>query len=93
MAFNVLRMDGTHVGYAAVERACAAAGVHVRTGCCCNPGACDYFTSLPLAASRVDDDDDDDDDDGTVRKGGMRGRRRRDGSGSSRSPARASRRG
>ena len=72
VAFNVLMMDGTHVGYAAVERACAAAGVHVRTGCCCNPGACDYFTSLPLAASRVDDDDDDDDD-GTLRKGGCGG--------------------
>ena len=55
----------------AVERACAASGVHVRTGCCCNPGACDYFTSLPLAraSKTVDDDDDDDDDDGTVRRG------------------------
>ena len=72
VAFNVLRMDGTHVGYAAVERACAASGVHVRTGCCCNPGACDYFTSLPLTASQVDDDDDDDDD-GTLRKGGCGG--------------------
>ena len=67
VAFNVLRMDGTHVGYAAVERACAASGVHVRTGCCCNPGACDYFTSLPLAASQADNDD------GVLRRGGCGG--------------------
>ena len=47
MAFNVLKDDGAHVGYVAVDRACAARGVHIRTGCCCNPGACDYFTRTP----------------------------------------------
>ena len=47
VAFNVLKDDGAHVGYVAVDRACAARGVHIRTGCCCNPGACDYFTRTP----------------------------------------------
>ena len=73
VAFNVLSQHGTHVGYAAVERALAASGVHVRTGCCCNPGACDYFTSLPLARASKTADDDDDDDDGPLRTGGCGG--------------------
>ena len=47
VAFSVIRPDGTYVGYSAVERLAAAAGVHVRTGCCCNPGAVSY-THLTL---------------------------------------------
>ena len=40
VAFNVKRPDGGYVGYTAVERIASAAGVHLRTGCCCNPGGC-----------------------------------------------------
>ena len=41
VAFNVLSDDGTHVGYSKVERALASQNIIVRTGCCCNPGACE----------------------------------------------------
>lgn len=41
VAFNVLNDDGTHVGYSKVERALASQNIVVRTGCCCNPGACE----------------------------------------------------
>ena len=41
VAFNVLNDDGTHVGYSKVERALASRNIVVRTGCCCNPGACE----------------------------------------------------
>jgi len=41
VAFNVLNDDGSHVGYAKVERVLASENIIVRTGCCCNPGACE----------------------------------------------------
>lgn len=39
VAFNVLRADGTPIDYEIVERQAAAAGVAIRGGCFCNPGA------------------------------------------------------
>ncbi|KAF2239919.1 PLP-dependent transferase, partial [Viridothelium virens] len=38
VAFNVLRADGTVVGYADVERAADKEGIAVRSGSLCNPG-------------------------------------------------------
>ncbi|KAL9088483.1 MAG: hypothetical protein Q9165_006207 [Trypethelium subeluteriae] len=38
VAFNVLRSDGTVVGYADVERAADKEGIAVRSGSLCNPG-------------------------------------------------------
>jgi len=44
VAFNVRRPDGGFVGYTQVDRLASAAGVHLRTGCCCNPGGCNAAT-------------------------------------------------
>ncbi|XP_068909223.1 molybdenum cofactor sulfurase isoform X2 [Tenebrio molitor] len=44
--FNVLRDDGEHVGYAEVLHFANLYGIHLRTGCFCNPGACQYFLKL-----------------------------------------------
>eukprot|EP01024_Parvocaulis_polyphysoides_P007510 TRINITY_DN12238_c0_g2_i1.p1 TRINITY_DN12238_c0_g2~~TRINITY_DN12238_c0_g2_i1.p1 ORF type:complete len:299 (-),score=24.38 TRINITY_DN12238_c0_g2_i1:1415-2242(-) len=42
--FEVLRPDGTVMSYKTVEKEAAKAGLHIRTGCECNPGACyDYL--------------------------------------------------
>lgn len=40
ITFNVLRRDGSYVGFGDVAEAAEKAGFHLRTGCMCNPGAC-----------------------------------------------------
>ena len=73
MAFSVLRPDGSPVGCVRVERAAAAEGVHVRAGCCCNPGACERAVRAPpgrprraRAAGKICGDDVDVDDAGVA---------------------------
>jgi molybdenum cofactor sulfurtransferase len=73
VAFSVLRPDGSPVGCVRVERAAAAEGVHVRAGCCCNPGACELAVGAPRgrprrahAAGKVCGDDVDVDDNGVA---------------------------
>ena len=46
ISFNLLHGDSSFVGYAEVERLASLEGIHVRTGCFCNPGACQHFLSL-----------------------------------------------
>ncbi|XP_028411385.1 molybdenum cofactor sulfurase-like [Dendronephthya gigantea] len=44
--FNILRSDGSYVGYAEVSKLAAIYLIHLRTGCFCNVGACQYFLKL-----------------------------------------------
>eukprot|EP00918_Siedleckia_nematoides_P076423 GHVU01167023.1.p1 GENE.GHVU01167023.1~~GHVU01167023.1.p1 ORF type:complete len:277 (+),score=52.50 GHVU01167023.1:25-855(+) len=44
--FNVLRPDGTFVSFSQVEHDASSARIHLRTGCFCNPGACQDFLGL-----------------------------------------------
>jgi molybdenum cofactor sulfurtransferase len=48
VAFNVLGADGHFVGYSKVEALAVAEGIVLRTGCFCNPGACEEFLGLTL---------------------------------------------
>jgi selenocysteine lyase/cysteine desulfurase len=49
IAFNVLRYDGTTVPFADVEARARDAGVSLRGGCFCNPGAAEAAFGFPLA--------------------------------------------
>lgn len=51
VAFNLLRPDGSYVGYREVERLATLSGVRLRTGCVCNPGAC--AAALGLGAQEM----------------------------------------
>ncbi|XP_040172837.1 molybdenum cofactor sulfurase [Anopheles arabiensis] len=44
--FNVLNDDGGHVGFAEVACMAANHGIYLRTGCFCNPGACQRHLRL-----------------------------------------------
>ncbi|XP_033624449.1 molybdenum cofactor sulfurase-like [Asterias rubens] len=44
--FNLLRSTGDYVGYAQVERLASLHGIHLRTGCFCNTGACQEHVGL-----------------------------------------------
>uniref|UniRef100_A0A182P7X2 Molybdenum cofactor sulfurase n=1 Tax=Anopheles epiroticus TaxID=199890 RepID=A0A182P7X2_9DIPT len=44
--FNVLNDDGAHVGFAEVACMAANHGIYLRTGCFCNPGACQRHLRL-----------------------------------------------
>ncbi|KAL8446471.1 hypothetical protein Emed_004925 [Eimeria media] len=46
VAFNLLKPDGSFVPFGEVEAKTAAAGIHLRTGCFCNPGGCQDFLGL-----------------------------------------------
>ncbi|TPX33008.1 hypothetical protein SmJEL517_g03980 [Synchytrium microbalum] len=47
IAFNIMKPDGlTFVGYSEVAKMSAIHDVHVRTGCFCNPGACQLYLGL-----------------------------------------------
>ncbi|XP_036344680.1 LOW QUALITY PROTEIN: molybdenum cofactor sulfurase 3-like, partial [Rhagoletis pomonella] len=46
VTFNVLHDDGTYVGFAEVACIAAVHNVQIRTGCFCNPGACQWFLRL-----------------------------------------------
>eukprot|EP01122_Echinamoeba_exundans_P014892 TRINITY_DN685_c0_g1_i1.p1 TRINITY_DN685_c0_g1~~TRINITY_DN685_c0_g1_i1.p1 ORF type:complete len:777 (-),score=86.53 TRINITY_DN685_c0_g1_i1:140-2470(-) len=67
ISFNLVREDGkTWIGYAEVEKFASLEKIQVRTGCFCNPGACETFLQLDaedvkrnLAAGHVCWDDKD----------------------------------
>lgn len=40
LSMNLLRANGSYIGYYQVQTESAAKNIHVRTGCHCNPGAC-----------------------------------------------------
>ncbi|KAK4303906.1 hypothetical protein Pmani_024112 [Petrolisthes manimaculis] len=44
--FTLLKADGSHVGYAQVERVATLYNIHLRTGCLCNPGACQMHLNI-----------------------------------------------
>ncbi|GAV64118.1 Aminotran_5 domain-containing protein/MOSC domain-containing protein/MOSC_N domain-containing protein [Cephalotus follicularis] len=46
IAFNLKRSDGSWFGYREVEKLASLSGLHLRTGCFCNPGACAKFLGL-----------------------------------------------
>lgn len=51
VAFNVLRHDGSYVGYAEVGKLAALhrPPIQLRTGCCCNPGGCQALLKMSEA--------------------------------------------
>jgi len=51
VSFNALDEGGSIVPYGVVERAASRAGISVRGGCFCNPGAAEVAFDLPAAAS------------------------------------------
>ena len=54
--FNLLRSDGQFVGFSTVSNLAKLYKIHLRTGCCCNPGACNFYLNL---SSYKDDSDSD----------------------------------
>lgn len=44
--FNLLREDGTYFGYSEVQNLANLKRIQLRTGCHCNPGACQMFLGL-----------------------------------------------
>lgn len=51
LSLNLLRPDGTFIGYHFVQQQSMAKGFHIRSGCSCNPGAC--FSYLGLREEEV----------------------------------------
>lgn len=46
VTFNLIRSNGEYVGYMEVMNMAALFKIHLRTGCFCNPGACQRHLSL-----------------------------------------------
>lgn len=46
VTFNLIRSNGECVGYMEVVNMAALFNIHLRTGCLCNPGACQRYLSL-----------------------------------------------
>ncbi|CAM6125359.1 unnamed protein product [Calypogeia fissa] len=46
VTFNMKRADGSWVGPREVEKLATLSGIHLRTGCFCNPGACSKYLGL-----------------------------------------------
>ncbi|XP_078038329.1 molybdenum cofactor sulfurase [Augochlora pura] len=46
VAFNLIRSNGEYVGYTEVLNMAALFKIHLRTGCFCNPGACQRHLAL-----------------------------------------------
>ncbi|KAL4161092.1 hypothetical protein PRNP1_001648 [Phytophthora ramorum] len=46
VACNFLRSDGSYVGYSEVHKLAEIHNIHLRTGCFCNPGACQHYLGL-----------------------------------------------
>ncbi|CAM8877089.1 unnamed protein product [Rhodiola kirilowii] len=46
VTFNLMRPDGSWVGYREVEKLASLSGIQLRTGCFCNPGACAKYLGL-----------------------------------------------
>ncbi|KAE9360963.1 Molybdenum cofactor sulfurase [Phytophthora fragariae] len=64
VACNFLRADGSYVGYSEVHKLAEIHNIHLRTGCFCNPGACQHYLGLKesdlmsnIAAGHVCGDD------------------------------------
>ncbi|KAG6621829.1 Molybdenum cofactor sulfurase [Phytophthora cinnamomi] len=64
VACNFLRDDGSYVGYSEVHKLAEIHNIHLRTGCFCNPGACQHYLGLKesdlmsnIAAGHVCGDD------------------------------------
>jgi selenocysteine lyase/cysteine desulfurase len=53
VAFNVLSSDGRSIPYAVVERRARDAGVAIRGGCFCNPGAAEHAFGFDAARARA----------------------------------------
>lgn len=51
LSLNLLRPDGTYIGYHVVQRQAMKHGFHIRSGCSCNPGAC--FSYLGLSTKHI----------------------------------------
>eukprot|EP00922_Rhytidocystis_sp_ex-Travisia-forbesii_P065421 GHVS01097215.1.p1 GENE.GHVS01097215.1~~GHVS01097215.1.p1 ORF type:complete len:867 (+),score=60.91 GHVS01097215.1:229-2829(+) len=49
IAFNILKSDGDYVNFGQVEMQSSDVGIHLRTGCFCNPGACQDYLGLTAA--------------------------------------------
>ncbi|KAG2761835.1 Molybdenum cofactor sulfurase [Phytophthora cactorum] len=61
---NYIRSDGSYVGYSEVHKLAEIHNIHLRTGCFCNPGACQHYLGLKesdlmsnIAAGHVCGDD------------------------------------
>ncbi|GAB1859911.1 Molybdenum cofactor sulfurase [Camponotus japonicus] len=50
VTFNLIRSNGEYVGYMEVVNMAALFKIHLRTGCFCNPGACQRHLSLSTKA-------------------------------------------
>src|SRR5690606_1134349 len=46
ISFNIFWENGTYVGYNDVQRLSSLHNIHIRTGCFCNPGACQKYLYL-----------------------------------------------
>ncbi|XP_024947071.1 molybdenum cofactor sulfurase 3 isoform X2 [Cephus cinctus] len=46
VSFNLMRSDGSYIGYMQVLHMAALYNIHLRTGCFCNPGACQRHLRL-----------------------------------------------
>ncbi|XP_042860598.1 molybdenum cofactor sulfurase-like isoform X2 [Penaeus japonicus] len=44
--FSLLKSDGSHIGYSQVEKFASLYNIHLRTGCLCNPGACQKYLNI-----------------------------------------------
>ncbi|KAI5083295.1 hypothetical protein GOP47_0003038 [Adiantum capillus-veneris] len=53
VTFNLKRSDDSWIGYREVEKLAALNGIHLRTGCFCNPGACSKLLGLSEAEIRA----------------------------------------
>jgi molybdenum cofactor sulfurtransferase len=49
ITFNLLKTDGSYIGYKEVENVCALNGIAIRTGCLCNVGACSKNLNISLS--------------------------------------------
>ncbi len=46
IAFNLMDQNGEYIGFKDVEKLCEQKGIKIRSGCFCNPGACNFYLNL-----------------------------------------------
>jgi molybdenum cofactor sulfurtransferase len=46
VSFNLLLENGSYIGYSTVDKLAAINNIHLRSGCFCNPGACQFYLDL-----------------------------------------------
>ena len=46
IAFNLKDSHGEYIGFKGVERLCEQKNIKIRSGCTCNPGACNFYLNL-----------------------------------------------